>query len=67
MKRLITALALACVVAPVCAEEAKPARITCWTVRRAVKIYNEADLIAMARSAGISEAEIERAKRCLNR
>ena len=48
------------------AEETKPpARFTCWTVRNAVKIYKEVDLIAMARSAGMSEAEIEKAKRCL--
>lgn len=42
-----------------------PARITCWTVRKAVQIYKEADLIAMARAAGLSEAEIDKAKRCL--
>ena len=49
------------------AEEApkSPANVTCWTVRKAVKIYSEADLIAMARAAGVSEAEIEKAKRCL--
>lgn len=49
------------------AEDVQPPqpRFTCWTVRKAVKIYKEADLIAMARSAGISEAEIEKAKRCL--
>ncbi len=43
----------------------RPALFTCWTVKRALALYSEADLIAMARAAGISEAEIERAKRCV--
>lgn len=40
-------------------------RWTCWSVRRAVAIYGEEDLIGMARRAGVSEAEITRARRCL--
>lgn len=50
------------------AEEAQPkapARWSCWAVRKAVKLYGEADVTAMARAAGIPEAEIEKARKCL--
>jgi hypothetical protein len=66
---LLAAVIMVVAASMVHAEESPkpPLRVTCWTVRKAVQIYKEADLIAMARSAGISEAEIDRAKRCLNR
>jgi orotate phosphoribosyltransferase len=64
---IAAAIVLAAVISVHAEEPQKPpARFTCWTVREAVKIYNEADLIAMARAAGISEKEIETAKRCLS-
>jgi hypothetical protein len=47
------------------AQPKPPMRFTCWTVRKAVKLYGEAELVSMARATGISEKEIEMAKRCL--
>jgi hypothetical protein len=43
-----------------------PARaIPCWAVRRAVAQYGEAAVEAWARAKGISDKEIEKARRCL--
>jgi hypothetical protein len=47
------------------APEKPPARWSCWLVRATVAKYGEAYVAGMARAAGVSEAEIERARRCL--
>lgn len=39
--------------------------VPCWVVRRAVAQYGEAAVESWARSKGISEKEIEKARRCL--
>ena len=39
--------------------------IPCWVVKKAVAEYGEAAAEAWARAKGISEKEIEKAKRCL--
>jgi hypothetical protein len=39
--------------------------IPCWMVRRAVAQYGEAAVETWARSKGISDKEIEKARRCL--
>jgi hypothetical protein len=39
--------------------------IPCWVVRRAVAQYGEAAVESWARSKGISEKEIEKARRCV--
>jgi hypothetical protein len=39
--------------------------IPCWVVRRAVAQYGEAAVEAWARAKGISDKEIEKARRCL--
>jgi hypothetical protein len=39
--------------------------IPCWVVRKAVAEYGEAAVETWARAKGISEREIERARRCL--
>ncbi len=39
--------------------------VPCWAVKRAVAQYGEAALESWARSKGISDQEIEKAKRCL--
>jgi hypothetical protein len=39
--------------------------IPCWAVRRAVAQYGEAAVEAWARATGISDKEIEKARRCL--
>ena len=39
--------------------------IPCWVVRKAVVQYGEAAVEAWARAKGISDKEIEKAKRCL--
>jgi len=39
--------------------------IPCWMVRKAVAQYGEAAVEAWARAKGISEKEIEKARRCL--
>ncbi len=39
--------------------------VPCWAVKRAVAQYGEAAVESWARSKGISEQEIEKAKRCL--
>jgi hypothetical protein len=39
--------------------------VPCWVVRKAVSQYGEAAVESWARSKGISEKEIEKARRCL--
>jgi hypothetical protein len=39
--------------------------VPCWVVKKAVAQYGEAAVEAWARSKGISEKEIEKARRCL--
>jgi hypothetical protein len=39
--------------------------IPCWMVRKAVAQYGEATVESWARAKGISEKEIEKARRCL--
>jgi hypothetical protein len=39
--------------------------VPCWAVKRAVAQYGEAAVEAWARAKGISDKEIEKAKRCL--
>jgi hypothetical protein len=39
--------------------------VPCWAVKRAVAQYGEAAVESWARAKGISEREIERARRCL--
>jgi|GEM_PF-1461227 hypothetical protein len=39
--------------------------VPCWVVRRAVSQYGEAAVEAWARSKGVSDKEIEKARRCL--
>ncbi len=38
--------------------------VPCWVVKRAVAQYGEAAVESWARAKGISDREIERAKRC---
>jgi hypothetical protein len=38
---------------------------SCWAVKKAVAQYGESAVEAWARSKGISEKEIEKARRCL--
>jgi hypothetical protein len=46
--------------------ELSPAQaVPCWAVKRAVTQYGEAAVESWARSKGISDKEIERARRCL--
>ena len=42
-----------------------PQEVSCWAVKRAVAQYGEAAVESWARAKGISEREIERARRCL--
>jgi hypothetical protein len=39
--------------------------IPCWMVRKAVAQYGEAAVESWARAKGISDKEIEKARRCL--
>jgi hypothetical protein len=39
--------------------------VPCWVVRKAVAQYGEAAVESWARAKGISDKEIEKAKRCL--
>ena len=39
--------------------------VPCWVVKKAVAQYGEAAVEAWARSKGISERDIEKARRCL--
>jgi hypothetical protein len=46
--------------------ELSPAQaVPCWAVKRAVAQYGEAAVESWARAKGISEKEIEKARRCL--
>ncbi len=42
-----------------------PENFSCWAVRKAVALYGEAAVEFWARAKGISDREIEKAKRCL--
>jgi len=42
-----------------------PQAVPCWAVKRAVAQYGEAAVETWARAKGISDKEIERARRCL--
>jgi len=39
--------------------------VPCWVVKRAVSQYGEAAVESWARAKGISDKEIEKARRCL--
>jgi hypothetical protein len=39
--------------------------VSCWMVRKAVAQYGEAAVESWARAKGISDKEIEKARRCL--
>jgi hypothetical protein len=39
--------------------------VPCWVVRKAVAQYGEAAVESWARAKGISDREIEKARRCL--
>jgi hypothetical protein len=39
--------------------------VPCWVVKKAVAQYGEAAVEAWARSKGVSEKEIEKARQCL--
>jgi hypothetical protein len=39
--------------------------IPCWVVKKAVAQYGEAAVESWARAKGVSDREIERARRCL--
>ena len=39
--------------------------VPCWMVRKAVAQYSEAAVETWARSKGVSDKEIEKARRCL--
>jgi hypothetical protein len=39
--------------------------VPCWAVKNAVAQYGEAAVEAWARSKGVSEKEIEKARKCL--
>jgi hypothetical protein len=39
--------------------------IPCWAVKKAVAQYGEAAVESWARAKGVSEREIEKARRCL--
>jgi hypothetical protein len=41
--------------------------ISCWVVRKAVVQYGEAAVESWARSKGISDKDIEKARRCLRK
>ena len=53
-------LVVAALLAP-CPAQAFP----CWVVKKAVAQYGEAAVQSWARAKGISDKEIEKAKRCL--
>jgi hypothetical protein len=65
LKALAVLLLLALPALAADAPEKPPAHWSCWLVRATVAKYGEAYVVAMARAAGISEAEIDRARRCL--
>src|ERR1700692_3961636 len=41
--------------------------VPCWAIRKAVAEHGEAAVAAWARARGISDKEIEKARRCLGR
>lgn len=49
------------------AKAADKPRLSCWMVRQAAKIYKPDDLERMAKEAGLSDADIAQAKRCLQK
>jgi hypothetical protein len=54
-------LAIIAVLLASCPAQAVP----CWVVKKAVAQYGEAAVESWARSKGISDKEIEKARRCL--
>jgi hypothetical protein len=65
MLKALAILLLLAVPALAAGTEKPPPRWTCWLVRTAVAKYGEENVVATARARGISEAEIERARKCL--
>jgi hypothetical protein len=55
----------ACVVVATLLVSCPAQAVPCWAVRKAVAQYGEAAVESWARSKGISEKEIEKARRCL--
>jgi hypothetical protein len=55
----------ACIVISVLLSTVPAHAIPCWVVRKAVAQYGEAAAETWARSKGISDKEIEKARRCL--
>jgi hypothetical protein len=55
----------ACVVVTALLVSVPAHAIPCWVVRKAVAEYGEAAVESWARSKGISERDIEKARRCL--
>ncbi len=55
----------ACVVAAALLWSFPAHAFPCWMVRKAVAQYGEAAVESWARAKGISEKEIEKARRCL--
>jgi hypothetical protein len=55
----------ACVVVGVLLFSCPAYAIPCWVVRKAVAQYGEAAVESWARSKGVSEKDIEKARRCL--
>src|SRR6267143_2121023 len=60
-RQMIRVIVLMAVVLPAIPAHAIP----CWVVRKAVAQYGEAAVESWARAKGISDKEIERARRCL--
>jgi hypothetical protein len=58
---MIRVIVLVAVVLPAIPAHATP----CWVVRKAVAQYGEAAVESWARAKGISDEEVERARRCL--
>ncbi len=58
---MIRVIMLVAVVLPAIPAHAIP----CWVVKKAVAQYGEAAVESWARAKGISDKEIERARRCL--
>ncbi len=58
---MIRVIVLVAVVLPAIPGHAIP----CWVVKKAVAQYGEAAVESWARAKGISDKEIERARRCL--
>jgi len=58
---MIRVIVLVAVVLPSFSADAIP----CWVVRKAVAQYGEAAVESWARAKGVSNKEIEKARRCL--